>query len=69
MSATGPNVTKWFIIITILVIVTYDLFAIWWWGQDAAISIVAYEACCDHPVLTAGLFFVLGHIFWPLGKQ
>lgn len=61
--------TKSFIVIMIVVIAGYD---VWAWnkgGTEGTISWVMYQWSLEAPVFTFAMGFVMGHLFWQMKKS
>jgi hypothetical protein len=58
--------TKLVLIVTIVLLILYNLVVLYIAGPDATISRVAYQAAQENPFLVFALGFILGHILWPL---
>jgi hypothetical protein len=64
------EITKFFIIGSILIIFAYDGYAYLSHGQEATVSyIVITEWSRDYPAFTFMIGFIMGHLFWPLYRE
>lgn len=62
---TGTAKTKLFILITLGVIILFDIVAICTWGVDATISRIVLAWAQAFPLLPLGVGILIGHLFWP----
>ena len=58
--------TKFFIIITLAVILIYDVYAVLAGGTRSTISQVMAEWTVEWAPLTHLLMFLMGHMVWPM---
>lgn len=66
----GVAYTKALLVIGILLIAAYDVFALFVWGVEATISrVVGVEGSFDAPTIPFGVGCVCGHLFWPQNKS
>ena len=63
-------ITQYFIALSILVILGYDVFAYIQGGSEATVSsIIINEWSRDYPAFTFLMGFTMGHLFWPMSKN
>lgn len=60
------KMTIWFIILIIVLIAGYDVFAIYKGGTEASISQRLIIWSYDYPAFTFLFGFAMGHLFWRL---
>ena len=64
-----PKVTRIFILLTIIVVLGYDVFAVYNGGTEASVSwqiaVYAYKV----PAFTFAVGFVCGHLFWQMNMK
>lgn len=66
----GKLITKWSIIIIILLVAVYDIAALVIWGVGATISnVIGIEESFASPLIPFGVGFVVGHVFWPQYRE
>jgi len=58
------KLTKYFIFISIVLIIIYDIFAICSYGVDATISRLVIDWSYDYPILVLPVGVLMGHFFW-----
>ena len=58
------KLTVYFIFVTILVIVGYDLYAVYTGGTEATISYVIMTWSYSFPSFSFAMGFLMGHLFW-----
>lgn len=59
-----PLTTRCVLLGVTILLVGYDLAALWFGGRDGTISVVLYDFCKEHPIAALALGIILGHIFW-----
>jgi hypothetical protein len=59
------NLTKWFILASLVLIIGYDIFAVLKDGEQATISAVLLGWSREYPPLTLAFGVLMGHLFWP----
>lgn len=59
------EVTEWLLILTVAVLLAYDVLAIRGSGPEASISYVLRDWSRREPAIPFALGFALGHILWP----
>ena len=57
-------VTRWVIIITIIVLSVYDVFVISKHGVETSISRVILKWAQKYPIIAFALGVLFGHLFW-----
>jgi hypothetical protein len=57
----GPSITGWIIVINVILLILYNVFAFWMWGQDATISKVMEHKMMNFPVIALVIGIILGH--------
>lgn len=58
------NATKLMLIITILLIVIYDIIAFYIWGSEGTISNVVWNISLENPIVPFTVGLICGHLFW-----
>lgn len=66
---TIANITKVFILLTVLVIAGYDGYAIVKGGFETSISHTMIEWSYKYPIFTFSIGVVMGHLFWRMGDS
>lgn len=61
---SGPENTRALVIFGILSIIIYDVFVIYFWGPDAAISTLIRDWARDHPMIPFVAGLLIAHLFW-----
>jgi hypothetical protein len=60
------QVTRWILLITILVLTIYDSYAFVTGGTEATISWITAEWAYKMPAGVFGIGFICGHLFWQM---
>lgn len=60
--------TKLVIVLTIIILVLYDIFAFVKWGPPATLSFVVYDASLKLPIIPFAAGLLCGHLFASLIK-
>ena len=61
---TAPDVTRYVIIINVVLLALFDVYQRLVHGSDATLSVVLCEAAHDHPVIAYVVGFLSAHVFW-----
>jgi hypothetical protein len=61
---TGPDLTRIIMLATVALLTTYDIFAVAWWGREAAISSQLLTIAHRFPVVPFLLGMLAGHTLW-----
>lgn len=63
------NITAWFIVAIVFLVIGWDIFAAEKWGYNGTISRAILAASYQHPVLAFAAGFLCGHLFWSQGGR
>lgn len=64
-AALIKNATKIIIVVVILTLIIYDIFAFVYGGRDATISDIVLHSVCAKPILAFAGGVLTGHLLWP----
>lgn len=56
--------TKYVLLVTVVVLILYDILAFCRGGTDATISNVIYKLSLDNPIIPFAAGMLCGHLFW-----
>lgn len=62
----GPTVTKLALVLTLVALLAYDLFAVYAFGYDGTISLVIFTMAKAFPIIPFLAGVVVGHLFFPI---
>lgn len=62
----GPTVTKMALLLTLICLLAYDLFAVYRFGYDGTISLVVFTMAKTWPIIPFLAGIVVGHLFFPI---
>jgi hypothetical protein len=62
----GKTVTKMALIMALMCLLAYDLFAVYRFGYDGTISLVVFTMSKAYPVIPFLAGLVCGHLFFPI---
>ena len=60
-----PTVTKVFLLCVTLLVILYDVVAIWFGGRDASVSVVVKDFIFANPIVAVAVGILIGHLLWP----
>jgi hypothetical protein len=60
--------TKGFVLVAIILIALYDIWAYSAGGTKSTISWLMYTWSHEHPAFSFAMGFVMGHLFWQMKK-
>lgn len=60
------KITKIFILVSLVIILLYDVYAVIKGGTEATISWIVAGWAYDYPSLPFAVGFVCGHLFWQM---
>jgi uncharacterized integral membrane protein len=58
--------TKFTVLMALVLILAYDLFAVYAYGFDATVSVVVFTLAKAAPIIPFLAGVVVGHLFWPI---
>lgn len=62
----GPTVTRMALLLTLVCLLGYDLFAVYKFGYDGTISLVVFTLAKAYPIIPFLAGIVVGHLFFPI---
>ena len=62
----GPTVTRMVLLMTLIGLLGYDLFAVYQFGYDGTISLVVFTMAKAYPIIPFLAGVVVGHLFFPI---
>lgn len=62
----GPTVTRLTLLLTLIALLGYDLFAVYRFGYDGTISLVVFTMAKAYPIIPFLAGIVVGHLFFPI---
>ena len=64
-TSAGTMATALFLIIALVIVGLWDLYAGWWTPPQSSVSAVIQEWSRRYPALPLAIGILLGHLFWP----
>lgn len=61
-----PKVTETILLCVFILLVTYNIIILYFFGPSCSISVVLSNLAYRHPFFLLLLGIILGHIFWPV---
>jgi hypothetical protein len=62
----GRTVTKLALLMALVLLLAYDLFAVYYFGFEGTISVVVFTLAKSAPIIPFLAGVVVGHLFWPI---
>ena len=62
----GPTVTRLTLLLTLIALLGYDLFAVYQFGYEGTISLVVFTMAKAFPIIPFLAGVVVGHLFFPI---
>jgi hypothetical protein len=62
----GPTVTRMVLLLTLICLLGYDLFAVYRFGYEGTISLVVFTMAKSYPIIPFLSGIVVGHLFFPI---
>lgn len=62
----GPTVTRMVLLLTLICLLGYDLFAVYSFGYEGTISLVVFTMAKAYPIIPFLAGVVVGHLFFPI---
>jgi hypothetical protein len=62
----GPTVTRLVLLMTLVALLAYDLFAVYRFGYEGTISLVVFTMAKSFPIIPFLAGVVVGHLFFPI---
>lgn len=62
----GGTVTKLSLLMVLVALLAYDLFAVYQFGFEGTISVVVFTLAKSAPIIPFLAGVVVGHLFWPI---
>ena len=62
----GPTVTRLTLLLTLIALLGYDLFAVYQFGYEGTISLVVFTMAKSFPIIPFLVGVVVGHLFFPI---
>lgn len=62
----GTTVTRMTLLMTLICLLGYDLFAVYQFGYDGTISLVVFTLAKAYPIIPFLAGVVVGHLFFPI---
>jgi hypothetical protein len=62
----GPTVTRLALLLTLICLLGYDLFAVYRFGYEGTISLVVFTMAKSYPIIPLLTGIVIGHLFFPI---
>lgn len=62
----GPTVTRMVLLMTLVCLLGYDLFAVYKFGYEGTISLVVFTMAKSYPIIPFLAGVVVGHLFFPI---
>ena len=62
----GPTVTLMVLLLTLICLLGYDLFAVYRFGYEGTISLVVFTMAKAYPIIPFLAGIIVGHLFFPI---
>ena len=62
----GPTVTLMVLLLTLIFLLGYDLFAVYRFGYEGTISLVVFTMAKSYPIIPFLAGIIVGHFFFPI---
>jgi len=62
----GPTVTLMVLLLTLISLLGYDLFAVYRFGYEGTISLVVFTMAKSYPIIPFLAGIIVGHFFFPI---
>lgn len=66
MNIDPKTQTKFALLLALVLLLSYDLFAVYAYGFDATVSVVVFTLAKAAPIIPFLAGLVVGHFFWPI---
>lgn len=61
---SGSNLTMIVLLFVSVLLIVYDFYAYWSFGQESTISMYLFDISKKFPIVPFGIGVIMGHLFW-----